>query len=295
MFEGIRRLFRHGGDQPPQFSDDIVVTIEAILDDTFDEFDEALDVIDVDDSEDIVSHERRSEMPSHLLEFWERLSPIGDNAAGTVFGIEYVNASGERSVRRIRFHRLYADGEMYYLRAFCFERGANRTFRLDRVQSVFDMDGVIHDDIQVFFAELGVDAEVPEIEKTTPEPRVEKPGMAARRAARDGLRLLVGLARADGFLHDEEIEVLKQYIAHRAEHDGVFVNDNDLAALDGYLRRQHPSGEVLSRCLEALEAEPANLQRLFVVHAMALADADGVQHGAEFEMLMELQDRLGGQ
>lgn len=292
MFSGLIKLFRHGGDEPPKFDDNAVVFTIEYVDDRFGELDETLDAVDLVDVDE-VSPAFHGQDASPLQDFWNRLESLGDAAAGSVFGIEYKNAKGEKSARRIRLHRLYQDEGVVYLRAYCFERRAARTFRYDRILSVFDMDGVIHDDIQGFLSVLGVDFETTPVKPDSPSPMPDRPGMGARRVARDGLRALVALARADGLLHDEEIEVIKQYIAYRAEFDDVFVDDNDLDALDAYLRRQHPSAAVLTRCLDGIEREPPNLQRLFLTHAIALADADGIQHEAEFEMLMELQQRLG--
>ena len=60
-----------------------------------------------------------------------------------------------------------------------------------------------------------------------------------------------------------------------------------------YLRRQHPDAEVLSECLDRLEREPSELRQLLMSSAVALMDADGIEHPAEFAMMLSLRERLG--
>lgn len=59
--------------------------------------------------------------------------------------MEYVDAKGARTRRTIRPSRIYSDGDRLYLTAFCLLRGAPRTFRVDRIVSFIDEDGVVHE------------------------------------------------------------------------------------------------------------------------------------------------------
>src|SRR3546814_10178559 len=86
------------------------------------------------------------------------------------------------------------------------------------------------------------------------------PGMAQRRVARDGLRLLAGLARADGILHSDEIVVILDYIAAVADREGIATTEDDRAALFGYVKRQRPTSEILEDCRS--EEHTSELQSL---------------------------------
>src|SRR3546814_16272961 len=57
------------------------------------------------------------------------------------------------------------------------------------------------------------------------------PGMAQRRAARDGLRLLAGLARGDGILHSIELYVLLEYNAAVPHTEVSHTTEDGRAAL----------------------------------------------------------------
>jgi hypothetical protein len=49
---------------------------------------------------------------------------------------------------------------------------------------------------------------------------------------------------------------------------------------------------VLDECLERIKREDEAVRRLFMRHAAALMDADGVQHPAEFDMILDLRERI---
>jgi len=217
---------------------------------------------------------------------------------GSTFAIEYRDAAKNFSRRRVTVKHVYRNGKDLIIGCYCHERKAPRTFRYDRIVAVIDLDGVVHDPADFFADELRMPVTklweecAPKATKPDKLATDEKPGAAHRKIARDGLRLLIALGRADGFLHDEELEVVLQYIAAKAERAGLEMREQDCAALTGYLRRQHPSSDVLARCLGNLENESPADQKLFLRSAMALVNVDGIQHEAEFAMLLDLQQRL---
>jgi hypothetical protein len=305
IFTALAGLFRRTESTPPRMApsfspsgldqpdDDMSIIVEITV-----SFEGGL--------EDDVTERKPAKRADHKAWLFGRedIKRVDDDLWGVTFAIEYIDAKGDSSHRRVTLHDIYvSDAGVIYLSCLCHERKAKRTFRFDRVQSIIDMDGVIHEP-QVFFTnELCVSLPMadaahntPKRERDTPKakpPRpAEKPGMAQRRAARDGLRVLVALARSDGLLHPEEVEVNLQYIGHKAERAGLPMTEEDCVALTGYLRRQYPSSEVLEECLGRLEQESVEEQQLLVRSAIALMDADGVQDGAEFDLLMEIQQRL---
>lgn len=265
----------------------------------------------------------------HFMVGNAEFEPLAEDAAGMTFAIDYRDSKGNQSRRRITMRDLYSDGARTYIQAYCHERGAPRAFRFDRIVDVIDVDGECHSPRSFFVDQLGLEIPDDPVEPTAPKPRerakpapaedrapesvplaavprlapvaapidirpTDKPGMAQRRSARDGIRILTALARSDGVMQDEEITVILSYITVRAEMAGIATDQTDREALTRYLKRQFPSADVLSECLLALNAAPMEEQRLLVSHAIQLMDADGVQDPAEVELVMRIQQELGG-
>lgn len=219
------------------------------------------------------------------------IGPADDDLCGTTFAIEYTDAGGRESTRRITLKKLRQTGDgRTYLVCLCHECGETRTFRFDRIRSVIDLDGVVHEPDTFFGVELR--SPIAPMLFGTPSVYSERPGMAQRRVARDGLRVLAALARSDGIMHPAEVEVIIDYIAERAARERLATGDEDRLALGAYLKRQRPGSDTLDECLARLARSPAEDQRLFLRSAIALAEADGQRDTAEVAMLFQFQERL---
>lgn len=319
LLNALKSLFRRTEAAPPTISpafapagmdrpDDPEMMVQITIQSTF---------ISFSHQETEEFHGTPEPTPAQKAGIWAMpdLERVDDDLYGITFAIEYVDAKGAATTRRITLRDLYKDGRgLTYLDCYCHERKAPRTFRFDRITTVIDADGVVHEPRTFFADELRVDLEAREPQepfgrrqevpivvsagaaqpRKTPD-RSEKPGMAQRRAARDGLRVLAALARSDGAMAPGELAVILDYIKERCSRTGVPVTDADRSALAGYLKRQYPTADVLDECLARLERESVEEQRLLVRSAIALADADGVHHDAEFALLAELQQRLDAQ
>ncbi|WP_347534612.1 WYL domain-containing protein [Inquilinus sp. CAU 1745] len=264
---------------------------ELLLDIDLDEF--------YEDEIDLYEEEKKSPSRKSGIFGREDIKRIDEDLWGVTFAIEYKDSKGASSRRRITLHHLYeVDGGRRYLYCLCHERKAKRTFRFDRVQTIIDLDGVVHQPETFFAEELRVVWPQRSFTTTHSAPgsattnSVEKPGAAHRRIARDGLRVLAALARTDGFLHPEEIEVILQYIGRKAEAVGLEMSEDDRGALVSHLRRQFPNVHVLEKCVKKLELEPVVDQKLLLRHAITLVNVDGVQDENEFNVLLDLQQRL---
>ncbi|MBR0642929.1 WYL domain-containing protein [Plastoroseomonas hellenica] len=235
---------------------------------------------------------------------------IDDDVYGLTFIVDYQDARGACSRRRIMLRSIAARDGDFYLRALCFERNALRTFRLDRVLRIIDTDGEIHEDPAAFFRdELRLKMDVPPPVAQPPvearmmpsdiraptisEPKLEKPGVAQRRVARDGLRVLVALARSDSTLHEAEVEVVLDYVAAVCTTVGVPFETEDRSALGPYIRRQRPGMDVLVECLTRLDSERAETQALLLDYAERVIHADGELHDSEDALLRKIRGPLG--
>lgn len=316
LLSELRTLFRRK-EAPPLIADGFAPTgIERPDDDeilvTITDLVASLEAAGADQESEVDEgpSERRTSRAARgrLNDFRRSLTRVDDDLWGITFAIEYTDSKGIGSTRRITLHDLYRDPRGHtFVQGICHERSALRCFRFDRIQTVIDMDGEVHEPVVFFRDELRVSIEAP-IPASAPHPPPlksrstgaarpagEQSGLVHRRVARDGLRLLAGLARADGLLHPSEIEVILDYIATVADRAGIATSEEDRAALHGYVKRQRPTFEIIEQCLDRMDLSPLDEQRLFLSSAVRLADADGQQDPAEFDMLMELQDRLSRQ
>ncbi len=249
---------------------------------------------------------RAAPRSSYSEKFGER---IGGDLWGIQTTIEYIDSKGQSSVRRIRIIDLrQKDNGCAYVNAHCFERKAQRNFRIDRILHVIDDDGVVYDPVDFFEHELMVEFEhdpldasvAPPAESAAPKRPTPakkpsapaKPGVKQRSAARDGLRLLVALGRSDDILHPAETLEIVSYITREAQIAGVSSDDDDIQSLFGYVRRQRPDTATLEKCVEGLEREGVDAKLRFLDAARRVISADGIKHPNELKLLSELQSSL---
>ena len=78
--------------------------------------------------------------------------------ADITLGIEYVAADGSFSRRRVRLNQVVPHRQAGWMfMAWCLERRAPRQFRYDRIEAIFDLDGVVYRRDAYFRDVLGVD------------------------------------------------------------------------------------------------------------------------------------------
>lgn len=206
---------------------------------------------------------------------------------GTTFGIVYVDSFGEESTRCITLHSV-KDGpeDTTILQCYCHMRHGPRTFRQDRIKTIYDLDGVIYDPDE-FFNSLVVT-----LNNKVQSERAAKPGKQQCEIAINGMRVLIALSAADGFISEKELEVIIDYVAERSFREGLQTNEIERAEIKSYLKRIRPSMESLTKSLAKLEREGASDKRLFIKFAFELANCDGNQTPEEFNILLNIQNRL---
>ncbi|OYW65503.1 MAG: hypothetical protein B7Z40_12110 [Bosea sp. 12-68-7] len=120
--------------------------------------------------------------------------------------IEYADADGVVTNRRVTIREASFEGSALYIRGFCHARGAERTFRADRI-------------LRLFLAKTGAPAD-PEIycaALVPPERRPDPEHDAVMSRCRGALLPLIWIARADRDISSDETEILLGFIAARLQ------------------------------------------------------------------------------
>ena len=302
----IRRLFSGREGEPPP-----VAVFQREVQIPLSDSAEELDTSDHDeDAAFSEPYERKKNQKSESVNDGKEI--LDGDLWGTTFAIEYLCSKNNLSLRRVSMrHLILRPEKSLCLSAHCFERNKLRHFRVDRIQSIIDDDGQVYDPIVFFRDELQCQIDdymeratppnsVPRAKSksktervTTPVPselvsNAEKPGVIQRRACRDGLRLLVGIARSDADYCEEELEAILSYVEDEAVRAGIETSDTDRTALRGYLRRQRPDKGVLRRCIDSLSESSVATQKRFLIAAEQVVLADGKVHDAERDVIRNI-------
>lgn len=215
----------------------------------------------------------------------EMLAPnLGDwrpgRLAGASFGIEYVNASGDESVRRITAIKLrQLDGNLQ-LTSWCHERRAMRTFRLDRILSCHDHNGEVFETALFFRHALGLVFE--RLEEIVEPEDLFGPGM----------RLLAALAESDGYMHPDEVERVIQYCSAVLDRYGIAVTPLLGDCLPRLVRSQRPTPAIVEKSIRQFRGIDRAGRRLLLRYALEVMDADEYQSPEEFALMMRIKGEL---
>lgn len=192
--------------------------------------------------------------------------PRSEAVSGLGLIIDYRDSKGRQSCRRVTCQRLEQAGAITYLRAWCHERGAGRQFRIDHIETLYDVETgeVIAD--PAFFERYRID-ESRQSGLTW--------GLSVRRRADliGGINVLVFIARCDREWHPLETNAIEGFITSlwlRREYPG----DIPIADILAHAKRLRPDAEsfygALQRCLDT-----PDLARTIRRHIAAVIDADG--------------------
>lgn len=184
-------------------------------------------------------------------------------AEGQSFLIEYVDSKGNSSTRRITVWGIKAGTSCPLLVAQCHERNAKRSFRIDRIQAIFDFDGVLQEPLADFFIEtFGMPSNVihdalrssdsiprpAQVPNTTP---VSNRWNQVRRICRDrGVPLLCLIARADSDFHETELNVIGEYAHRCCTSESINLSPAERDRLAGYIERLRPTPTSTTKCLD---------------------------------------------
>jgi hypothetical protein len=227
-----------------------------------------------DPADTIVILDRQQDQPN-----WQA-QPI----TGHSMEIVYRDSRGQLSERQIVCHRLESYSGGTHLVARCALRGAQRTFRVDRIeQAVLSVTGEVFEPGTALLDVYAIDRESSGRFRFGLPPRK----FALFNAA---LNVLVFVARCDGKWHPLEFEAIESFVmACWLRLD--FPGDLDLAAVAAHVGRLTPDAEVLWTSVDAVAANPA-MAALVRRHLVSVIDADGVHHPREVWFASQIAEVL---
>ncbi|MEM6681357.1 MAG: WYL domain-containing protein [Pseudomonadota bacterium] len=196
--------------------------------------------------------------------------------------IAYKDSKNQISERRVTFLQIAAKKHQFYLSAYCHERSAYRSFRCDRIMHCVDPEtGEIRDDFFDYMAEtFGVDR----------DRWLSGQQDAALDKCKDGIRILVFLARCDGEYHPLEKQVIADYIDERCSYLSL---SGDVASILRFAERSAPYDDTFYGAVDAImEEDSRDHTKLIVSKAIRLVEADGRITDEEHSWLTALHQDL---
>lgn len=214
-------------------------------------------------------------------------------AEGQTFMIEYRSATGEISRRRITVHNIgLSTSRVPILSAFCHERKARRSFRVDRIVCCIDLNGEIFEDVPRFMAEsFGMS---PGLAAAHEDQDERDRWGAVRNFIRPEAILLAAMTRSDGIVRNVEIETGAEILALSAERAGHMCDELICDLIGRYLLRLRPSEEQIGSAIERIaERAPDEIKRILIAAARVM-DSDEDRHPQEIAVLNAMARELIG-
>ena len=218
-------------------------------------------------------------------------------AEGQSFIIEYEDSKGDLSERRISVWDIIPGKDnIPCLLAKCHERKATRQFRIDRILSIIDFDGEVHEPptnflIEAFgmepaFAEAAETGEInlPDIrQKLEQEAREKERWEAIKKDILPHIKALAGLAWSDGYMTPDERGVILDHALQLSRNYNP--SDNEVDKICNLIKRQYPSEGAIKRAVSDVWESNFEHRQLFLVACARLVEADGVISEEELAFL----------
>jgi hypothetical protein len=219
-------------------------------------------------------------------------------AEGQSFVIQYRDASGHESTRAISVWAIrYSKAGIPLLAARCHVRRATRYFRVDRIEAIADLDGVLIEPLSVFLREtFGIvwpPAEAPAIDSLN-EDIAEKWSRMRRVCREGGIQLLCAVGLADGEITPDEMGEILDYAQRCCAQSKIEFSDRENSRLRQYVKNLRPTPESIDRALDRLlEGSPSAIAST-ISACVRVMEADGVLHPAEMKAVEHFTLALTG-
>jgi hypothetical protein len=175
--------------------------------------------------------------------------------------IDYRDAKGQPSRRRITMRTLSRGPTAPLLHAICHERRAIRCFRTDRIDGFIEDTGEVLDCAAFFREILSIDLAAIAPKRPAPQPKIHT-ALSVARGFRSELRaplsVLVALARSDDRFQPEELDVICRFVetiapnVHDPAHPGEVSTMTELRPM---IRRMRPTRESLPGCMADVQPQ----------------------------------------
>lgn len=203
--------------------------------------------------------------------------------------IDYKNAKGIESRRRITARKLTQGRDSPILKAVCHERKALRSFRCDRISCFISDDGEVIDPVAYFQEEHFIRIDVQKMQVADGKTGL----LALREKLRPALAILVATSKCDRDFHPEEIDVICHYVEDELCDPAVYtgtLTPEDLDSFTDLIKKMRPQKKTLVRALSEVKTfEPHRLNRLAdAIRKVMLAD--GRIASEEVELLEEFDE-----
>ncbi|RIK91876.1 MAG: hypothetical protein DCC73_14510 [Proteobacteria bacterium] len=202
---------------------------------------------------------------------------VGEGYSKALF-ISYVDAKGVKSERRISVNKLKQtkDGKLILV-AYCYEREARRSFRVDRIIEMIDLlTGEIFENQRI--KEALFSHFIPLVNQTA-EDRVI--GMC-----KDEMMVLAFLARCDGHYHSEEEAIIVSFISEKC-----FEEDFDDAEMRRRIKDLYPDKSEYFAAIDRISQREKEKRRL-AKYAVRLIEADGTITDHEHSFILEINNSM---
>ena len=228
---------------------------------------------------------------------------------GTVIFLQYSDASGELSKRRVRIESI----DDTYLKGFCFLRNEKRTFIIDRIQSITDLNsGEIFEDARSYLGilrEVGASADVGRVESNFSAHSVRKAKRISIEHSSIGsddeadflelvatiaaeIRILVFIARADSKLSSKEVKLLRKYIQARSEDLTLSITNDQLSKFECWIKSQFPNAKLLLQSMQIISSSGIEAVNSMLEMAEILVGIDGKITDTERQAYSDLKKAL---
>jgi len=219
----------------------------------------------------------------------DRVSAI-DAGDDMTFTIDYFGPDGSVSTRTITMQELVQGSQCVYIDAYCHATDRNRAFRVDRIRTIYDLDGNRYNDPARYLADIMMLDATALGAAIAAYAEKEKPHLA-RALVRDEVRVLMAIARADGHLHEKESEIITRYLNHRLKKEQLDLAPDEMKKLLYYVRNVNPTDKLVGQSLEELDRR-ADVLRDLARTCRDVVKADGIIDEREARALEDIEHSL---
>lgn len=222
---------------------------------------------------------------------------LPDAIAGVCVSIDYLDATGATSSRRVLISKVYREASYIYVYGFCLLRQEQRTFRADRIQVLRlpPQWRAVSNPVSFLMTYLpGAKEDTNgEMGSLIEDAKRDARLYDVRKAANHGLRVLAFVARSDGSIADAERSVVCDFVRGAAALVGEELDRDDCEDVASDIETLFPTKRQVANSLDAIRLYREQSD-IFLESLKKLVRADGIVNAREqnaMQMLVEILQR----